>query len=145
MKPRPAGGFTLLEMLVAMALLAVGLSSVLALFTFGAGLRRTSEERERAALAAEAIVADLRRALFPLESDGSVGDPPPLVDQPVPNAPGLAYSAVLREDPALPGAILAEVEITWRERGRRRGERFETVLVREVPFDRRMRAVLRER
>jgi hypothetical protein len=131
-------------MLVAMALLAVGLSTVLALFTFGAALRRTSAERERAGLAAEALVAQLRDSLFPLESDGSAGDPPALVDQPVPNAPGLLYSVRLREDEEVPGAFFAEIEISWKERGRRRGERFETILVREVPFDRRVRALSRE-
>lgn len=145
MSRRGGRGFTLLEMLVAMALLAVGLSSVLALFTFGAALRRTSAERERAALAAEAIVADLRRALFPLESDGSIGDAPDLADRPVPNAEGLLYTATLREEADLPGAYLALVEVSWSERGRRRAERFETVLVREVPFERRMRAILKER
>ena len=134
-----ARGFTLLEMLVAMGLLTVGLTSILALFSFGAALLRTSRERERAAIAVEAIRADLAAGLFPLEPDGTVGDAPAVEDRPVPNDPRLRYSARLEESPGLPGEVRVEILLTFREKGKSRSEVYRTILLKEVPFARRMR------
>ena len=135
---RRARGFTLLEMLVAMGVLTTGLASVLALFSFGAALLKTARERERGALAVEAVRADLAENLWRLREDGTVEDPSPVQDRPVPNQPGLRYSAVLRESPDLPGEYGAEIEIVFRDKGRARREVYRTILLREVPFERRL-------
>ncbi|MCI0587199.1 MAG: type II secretion system GspH family protein [Planctomycetes bacterium] len=135
---RRARGFTLLEMLIAMGILTTGLASVLALFSFGAAMGRTARERERGALAVEAVRADLAANLWTLREDGTIEDPAPVQDRPVPNHPGLKYSATLRENPELPGEYGVDIEIVFREKGRARREVYRTILVREVPFERRM-------
>ena len=136
---RRARGFTLLEMLVAMGILTTGLASVLALLSFGAALGKTARERERAARAVEAIRADLAENLWRLREDGTIEDAPPVVDRPVPNHPGLKYTAVLRENPELEGEFGVEIEVSFREKGQARREVFSTILLREVPFERRVR------
>ncbi|MGH7151344.1 MAG: hypothetical protein ACREIU_11635, partial [Planctomycetota bacterium] len=67
-----------------------------------------------------------------------IEDPAPVQDRPVPSHPGLKYSALLRENPDLPGEFGVDIEIVFREKGRARREVYRTILVREVPFERRM-------
>ena len=131
-------GFTLLEMLIAMGILTMGLGSVLALFSFGAALLRKAQERERGALAVEAIRADLASTLWRLRADGTIEEAPPVKDRPVPGDPTLHYSATLRENPDLPGEVGVEIEVVFREKGKARKETYRTLLVREVPFEIRM-------
>ena len=52
-------GFTILEVLVAMAILLVGMTAVLGLLTFGAALTRTAQLRMEGASAVEAVNIDL--------------------------------------------------------------------------------------
>jgi prepilin-type N-terminal cleavage/methylation domain-containing protein len=57
---RARAGFTLIEILLAIGILAVGITSVLVLFTMGARSHRRAIDHTRAALLAEAIVNDLQ-------------------------------------------------------------------------------------
>jgi prepilin-type N-terminal cleavage/methylation domain-containing protein len=132
-------GFTLIEMIVAMGILVLGVSSILGLLTFGAALQRTAESRNDVTLAAEAVIADLRETVFPIQPDGSVGAPPPALERPVPGHPRLTAFVDLRESPSLPGEYFATVRIAWKERGKERAEIFRTVLQREVPYSTRVR------
>ena len=106
---RTQSGFTILEVVLAMGLLVMAMTSLLGLFTFGAALTRTAALRTAAATAIEAVVADLEESLFALEEDGSVGDPRVIVDRPVPGATGVIYSALARvnpDDPDAPSAMM---------------------------------------
>ncbi len=141
-----AGGFTLIEMIVAMGILVIGVSSILGLLSFGAALQRTAEARNEASLAAAQMVASLRDdpALFPMQPDGSVGAPAALVlERPVPGHSRLVARIELRENPLLAGEYIATVEIGWKERGKRRLETFRTILQREVPFAHRLEIEMR--
>jgi hypothetical protein len=145
------GGFTLIEVVLAMGLLLLGATVILGLLTFGAALGRTASLRTISAEATEAIVADLEERLFPLEEDGSAGDPVPVVLRPVPGVPGLSYSATAVPEPAPDGGAAAgasreyrvDVEVTWRGGVSSRGRRFSVLLLREVPFGERMRSTFR--
>jgi type II secretory pathway pseudopilin PulG len=149
-------GFTIIEVVLAMGVLMVGMSVILTLLTFGAGLSRESELRADSAAAVSAVVADLRESFFPLSPEGVVGEPTPITDRPLPGYPGLTYSAsaivnpdrvgdlALMESPGAAlraGAIEYRVDITmsWRSGGARQTRQFSALLPREVPFGARMR------
>lgn len=136
---RPRGGFTILEVVLAMGILVLGATMVLSLLTFGAALARTAALRTTAATTIEAVVADLEGSLFPLLEDGTVGEPRPIQDRPVPGAPGAIYSATVRPNPDQPLEYAVDVEVSWESSGVRRARRFQTLLLREVSFGERMR------
>ena len=146
------GGFTLIEVVMAMFLLLLGMSSILGLLSFGAAMARTAELRSGAAYSIQAVLADLEESLFPLVRDEAgnevAGDPIPVVDRPLPGYPGLVYSATARPNPdpeavrsdsGAPLEYLVEVEIAWSSRGARQSRSFQTLLLREVPFGARLR------
>jgi prepilin-type N-terminal cleavage/methylation domain-containing protein len=57
---RRQSGFTLMEILLAIGILAVGITSVLFLFTMGARSHRRAVDRTRSALLAETVINQLR-------------------------------------------------------------------------------------
>lgn len=142
---RARGGFTLLEVVLALGVLMLGLSAVLGLFSFAAGLARSSDLRHSAAQAAEAVIADLEEQLFPLGPDGEPGEPIAIEARALPGAPELVYSARAQREPAAvqrrgrPTLYRVEVELSWSSAGARRTERFSALLARELPFGARMR------
>ena len=94
-----SSGFTLIEMMIAMGILVVGVSSVLGLLAFGAALQRTAERRGETSLAAEQVVADLRDS-FVLQKDGSVSGPPSLtMDRDIEGHPTLKAHIELKKTP----------------------------------------------
>lgn len=143
------GGFTIVEVVLAMFILLIGMTSILGLLSFGAALSRTAKLRNESAYAVETIVADLEETFFPLVEleDGTlvVGEPEDILDRPVPGRPGLRYSARAVPDPA--GAAFADgpliyrvdVEVSWSNQGSKRSTKFRTILLREVPFGERLR------
>lgn len=156
---RPRAGFTIIEVVLAMGILMLGLSVILTLFTFGAGLSRNAELRADAAAAVEAVVADLEEGLFPLGPDGEVLDPNVVTARPVPGHPDLVYDAVATPDPtrlddlaraAEPGVTFArgpipyrvDVAMTWRSQGQARQRSFSVLLPRQVPFGTRLRSLV---
>ncbi|MFT4541073.1 MAG: prepilin-type N-terminal cleavage/methylation domain-containing protein [Planctomycetota bacterium] len=136
---RGRAGFTILEVMLAMAVLVIGMTSVLTLFTFGAALARTAEMRSASAGAVEAVVADLEESLFPLDENGKVGEPVPIVDRPVPGVATAVYSAIPTVNPDDPIEYRVDVELAWTTKGVRRARTFSVLLLREVPFDERLR------
>lgn len=138
-------GFTLVEVVLAMGLLVLGMSTILGLLSFGAALSRTAALRSASAATVEAVVADLEETLFPMMEDGSAGDPREIEERPVPGHPGLVYSASASPHPDQldrPGGPLeyrVDVEMRWRAAGATRRRRFTTLLLREIPFGERLR------
>ena len=150
------GGFTLVEVVLAMGLLLLGMTSILGMLSFGAALARTAELRAASASAAEAVVADLEETLFPLLADPATGElfagePREVRERPVPGREGVVYSALALADPAarsgapgVPGAegprrYRVDVTMRWTSAGQARTRGFTTLLLREVPFGERMR------
>jgi len=137
-RPR-AHGFTILEVVLAMGILVVGMTVLLSLFTFGAALSRSAEMRTSAAVAVDAVLADLSETLFPLAPDGSVEEPVAIEERSLASAPGVLYSATPMQNPQRPDEYRVDVQMWWQGGGVRRGEEFTTILLREVPFGERMR------
>ena len=149
-------GFTIIEVILAMGVMMIGMSVILTLMTFGAGLSRDAELRAESAGVARAVVADLEETLFPLGEDGVVGEPLEVVDRPLAGYPDLVYSAHATLNPdradeldlaAVPGMILergpleyrVDVSLAWRSRGESRRRTFSVLLTREIPFGARLR------
>jgi len=138
-------GFTIVEVVVAMGILLLGMSSILGLLTFGTALARTGELRATGAAAVEAVVADLEERLFPLGDDpfGDPGEPPEELERELPS--GIVYRVRTTPDPEeleRPGGPLEyriDVELSWQAGGERRTRAFTTLLLREVPFGERLR------
>jgi hypothetical protein len=143
------GGFTLLEVLLAMGVMLLGVSMLLGLLTFGAALSRAAALRGKASTTVEAVVQDLEENLFTLLEDGTAGAPRPIEERPVPGATGVVYSA--RAEPitaseavavgndVLHREYLVDIDVRWTTGGVQRNTTWRTVLLREVPFGERMR------
>ena len=136
---------------MAMFILLIGMTSILGLLSFGAAVARTASLRTESAFAIDAIVADLQETMFPLEiTEGGLevaGEPVDVIDRPVPGRPGLTFSARAvpepagdRSDlPAVPSLYRVDIEVRWTVEGRTRNKRYQTLLIREVPFGERLR------
>jgi hypothetical protein len=153
---RARSGFTIVEVVLAMGVLLFGMTAILGMLSFGAGLVRTAQLRTSAAAAAEAVVADLEESLLPLLRDARtgevrVGPPHEIVDRPVPLHPGLCYSAraVGVPRPGEPAGreryLRVDVEMSWTAGGLRRRKAFSTLLSRSIPFGERLRREFVER
>jgi len=151
-RPRAStAGFTMIEVLIALAILVFGMTAVLGLLTFGAALSKTALLRTSAASAAHAVVADLEETMFPEvkskdpstialdPSENEAGPPVDVVERPLPSMPEVVYSAHAVANPDRPEEYKVDVEMAWRSAGIRRTTTFRTLLVREIPFGERLR------
>jgi prepilin-type N-terminal cleavage/methylation domain-containing protein len=137
-RSRARSGFTIIEVLLAMAILLFGMTAVLGLLMFGAAVSRTALVRTTSASAVEATVADLEETLFPMV-DGEAGPPIAIVDRALPGSPDVVYSATARESPDHPLEYRVDIEMSWKSAGVQREKRFSTLLLREIPFGERLR------
>lgn len=148
--PTNRAGFTLLEVLLAAGLLAIGMSMILGLFNFGSALSRTAELRSVTSGTIESLFHDLEENLFPFNDAGEVGEPQTFENRPVPGLPGVVYSvdavpnpesnALVDGEPVgMPREWLVTVTVRWQSAGVRRTESWSTIMLREVPFGARMR------
>ncbi|MFN0207573.1 MAG: prepilin-type N-terminal cleavage/methylation domain-containing protein [Planctomycetota bacterium] len=137
-KKRARRGFTLVEVLVAMGILVIGVTSILGLLVFGAALERTAERRSETALAAQQVVSELQNS-FVMNPDGSVPEPPSLqFERTVPGHPKLTARVEIKKNPEAVGEYFAVIRIGWLERGELRFEEFRTILQREANFKNRV-------
>lgn len=142
--PSARAGFTLIEVVLAMFVLLIGMTSILGLLSFGAALSRTASLRSGAANSIESVVADLEETLFPLELDPDgdevAGEPRDVTARALPGHPGLTYTTRSTPNPDNPLEYRVDVEVSWAVGGTTRSKRFTTLLLREVPFGERLRA-----
>ena len=131
-------GFTLIEVMLAVGILAFGASAIIGMLTVGASLTRTAELRTSAASSLEAVLDDIGHELFRLE-DGELTGPHAIVDRAVPDAPGVIYSATARQNPAQPKEYIVDVDLRWEASGVRRKKRFQTLKLKEISFGERLR------
>ena len=151
---RARDGFTIIEVVLAMFILLLGMTTILGLLSFGAATANTAQLRAASANATPAIIADLEENLFPLVTENGrevAGEPQPIFDRPVPGHPRLTYSAVAVPAPpsdadgaGVPLEYRVDVEVAWRTGGAAQSRKFSTLLLREVPFVERMRLLFVE-
>jgi len=142
------GGFTIVEVVIAMGLFLLGMSCVLGLLAFGAALTRTASLRSEGASAIEAVIADLEEHMFPLVVAGdrvTVGSPVDIEARALPGREDVTYSARASADPSqkdYPGGPLEyriDVTVAWKSGGESKQKKFTTLCVREIPFSERLR------
>jgi len=145
-RPRAKAGFTLIEVILAVGILALGMTSVLGLFTFGAALTQAAELRTESANVIEAVTADLEVRLFPVDESGMPGEPVDLVDQEVPGIDRARYNVVAVPVDGGPSAedggpleYEVRIQVSFETRGVRRSRTYETRLLRQRSFAQRMR------
>ncbi len=132
---------SLLEVVLALGILAIGIGSVLTMLSFGAALANQAERRAGAAAALGAVLPNVEATLFPLLEDGSVGPADVFAERPVPGHRGYTHSvAALPIEGSGPIELWrVDIAIEWRGRGARQAVEFTTVMPRSVPLGERLR------
>lgn len=120
-----AGGFSLLEVLVALFVLSVGAASVLALFAAAASTHRRSVDRTNAVLVAERVFGEVRAAYRTGRSAEEVGE---IVRKRLPEEiGGYRYELELIEpegDSFREGELVVRVTVRWRFASAERSDSF---------------------
>lgn len=139
-------GFTLLELLVAMGILTLGVTTLLGVMTVGVDSRRSAEMRARAVTLAGRILQDVQRghlAEHPLPEE--YRDPgelaiPRLVVEEVDGEPKLRYTVDFASAEERADLVLVTVRVAWLEQGAEQGVALQRLLPRQVPFAQRVAA-----
>lgn len=143
----PRAGLTILEVVLAMGILALGMAAIISIFTSAASLGVSARQRAEAAAALEYVVADVSERLFPLDEDGGVLEPAQVERAPIPGFERLTFSArarlaALPPGPGLPPLYRVDITIHWSEQGRARALEHATLLPGAVSLSERLRREL---
>ena len=139
-------GFTLAEMLAALAILLFGLTAIAGSMMMGVSTRRGTEMRFRAVHMVDHVYRYLQEEYF-LEYEADSGPLPPIgrdkqgnlgEDATIAAYPGMKYTVEFLEEPDQPKVVLARVRISWKEQGEQVAEVFERIMIREQPFSHRI-------
>lgn len=130
-------GFTLAEMLAALAILLFGITALLGALSASIGQRRTTDARHELAALCELA---MQRVQYEAIRSRTGGSSPfdlefvPLVDQPVPGFPGMTWSARAIEDETRPELWMVKIEANWLDDGEPVSAEFLRVLPRQLPL-----------
>ncbi|GAB4162334.1 MAG: hypothetical protein Fur0037_28590 [Planctomycetota bacterium] len=139
-------GFTLVEMMVALAILLVGITSLLGALTGGIEMRRSSEAETEAALAADRVFAEVVEGVRLAPDARTALDLiyPSIENRPCGTLPGMSCSVRYENDPDRPDLVLAVVEVSWKEQGEDVRREFARILQRQEPLGLRVARFLRQ-
>ena len=135
-------GFTLIEILLAIGILALGITSVLFLFTMGVRSHRRADDRTRAAILADAVLnqikADLAETLPARYQDVGEHNIGPFVKATHADFPGFTYGVTFAKlYPSDPRGDFYKVRVTIRwgdeavQAAERNSETYETIVRRK--------------
>jgi prepilin-type N-terminal cleavage/methylation domain-containing protein len=141
---RAERGFTLVELMVAFAILLFGVTTLIGALGVGLDTRRSAEMKGRASALVGHVLHDLEERLFAgaLPADGepaAQGAPAPLVVDQVPGHPGLGYRVEFAVDQDEPDLVLATIAIRWQGQGETFTDEYRRILLRQEPFPQRVR------
>jgi prepilin-type N-terminal cleavage/methylation domain-containing protein len=140
-------GFTLIEVLVALAIMAVGVTAAIALLTAATTMHKRAIDLTNAALVADAALAEVRGAVtlsfdpkpLAVHRPGTADAPPVLIwkkDATNADYKGYVYDLLLTPigtiEPDAADAFLAEVKVRWKSAAQSRTMEFKTVVLRKV-------------
>ena len=129
---RSREGFTLVEMMVAMGILIMGVTSLIGLLTVAVSTRYRAELRSRAVLIADQVLQDIEENA--LGRDGPDSELSQVVVESVDGFPGMGYTVDFVIDESHPDLVLAQVRVGWRQQGSELEQVFWRLLRREQPF-----------
>ncbi|OHB76673.1 MAG: hypothetical protein A2Z34_12060 [Planctomycetes bacterium RBG_16_59_8] len=121
---RGAQGFSLLEVLMAMLILGVAITSILSLFAVGSSSYTRAADYSNMSMIAEAAYADITNVL----RNGRM--PRNIADQPMEGFPTYRYDATFEPLDAERLAYLLKLKVKWLSEGAERTEEFQTVILR---------------
>jgi hypothetical protein len=128
-RSRPgADGFTLMEVVTAVFIFLVGIVGVISLFAAAGMLHKSAHSKTMVSLAVQQVITEIDLKLKTGELRGDDGELAPVLEGAVSGQERFTYRVVFEEE-ELPGRsmILARVQLTWREKGKERGEAFDYV------------------
>ena len=118
-------GFSLLEILVAIIIFTIGLTSLLPLFTAGATSQKRSVDQTMISITAEQAVAEIQANL-------TTTTPRDIKDAKITDYPNYSYDATFQPLNKEATAFTVDITIKWPEKGKTRSEPFSTVLLRKL-------------
>ncbi|MGC6486165.1 MAG: type II secretion system protein [Planctomycetota bacterium] len=131
------GGFTLAEMLAALAILLFGVTALLGALSSSISQRRSTDARHELTALCELAMHRVRyEAVRSTNGSSSPFDLEfvPLVDQEVPGFPGMSWSATATVDEDRPLLWLVEIEARWLDEGEEVVAEFLRVVPRQLPM-----------
>lgn len=131
-------GFTLVEVLIAMAIFAVGVAALMGMFQFGGGLEAEARAYAELGPAIAPLVARIKAEAWRLDRSGSIAGLHEFRGLEVPGAPGYRYD--LQADPGGDAPLRRAALVFYRSAPARPVARVEFLLPRAVPLERRLAA-----
>lgn len=127
------GGFSLMEVVVALAIMTLGITSVLALFTSATAAHRRAIHQTQASELAEWALADIESALIRGVEPDVIRENPPL-EAMQRDWPGYRIEVEMLNIAGETGSdeILVEVGVIWQSRGRDSRLDFQQIVVRRT-------------
>lgn len=125
-------GFTLIEVMVALGVLVIGVTGILAIFAAAASTHRRALEETTAAIIAGSVIAEQRAAFV----RNKFGEPVAIKEEPVPGYELYSCTVtptILAREPATGRTVqlYLEVGVHFMSRGRKRTISYRTVFFRE--------------
>jgi uncharacterized protein (TIGR02598 family) len=118
MKTFDKGGFTLIEILISMAILVIGILAVLALFPVGFDSANRSADLTKATIYAQNTMEELKRLGYPVTTAASG----------VFTDPKFSYTIYTTQVASTGSLVLTTVRISWNYKGRPFNEDFVTLI-----------------
>jgi len=132
--PRSSGGFTLVEILVALFVMLIGLSSVFALFAAATALHKRATDNSTAAILSDCIFSEVATQL----TSGVQVEKIRKYNAAFPGYEGYKYDvelvAIDMEEEQNANEFFIRLTIRWQKQGRERNQVFATIINRRIPF-----------
>lgn len=126
-----ASGFTLIEVLIALAVLALGISAAIALFAAATAAHKRAINLTNASAIAEQAIADIESVLLSGVDPTTLSESNPL-ESIEKNYPGYRLEAKFYSLPEGPDQAVVEIIVHWTARGEPRQETFRQLVTREA-------------
>ncbi len=118
----PRSGFSLVEILMALAVLAIGLAGIFSLFGIATTTHRRATDQSTVGLIAQRARAEVQ-ARFTAGQAGAV------TAQTFPEFPGYTYDVETQDLGGVLPSYAVKIVVKWKFRGRETQEVFETVMI----------------
>jgi prepilin-type N-terminal cleavage/methylation domain-containing protein len=135
-------GFTLVEMLAALGILLLGVTSLLGALSSTVALRRTTDARLEATAVCDYALQRVQEQAVRKRADAATDldlEVVPLDNQTVPGIEGMVWSATTVLDEQRPDVWLVRLQVRWQEEGEDVVEEFVRLLPRQLPLGQRVR------
>ena len=125
-----SSGFTLVEILVALFVMVIGLSSAFALFAAATAIHKRATDQLVATIMAESIFSEVESKLTSGIEISRIARTDGTSEQ----YEGYRYDLELVPLDQGQDEVYVKVTIRWRKQGRARSQVFSTILIRHIPF-----------